>query len=97
MLQKINRPGIVLCLIFLGLACVSRPPMNPSGTGAKSEINFEERFIQSEGAQLKTFVYGGSAGNDPKVVILLHGGPGLPGYMRSLGELLSDHFTVVEY
>jgi pimeloyl-ACP methyl ester carboxylesterase len=30
-------------------------------------------------------------------IILIHGGPGLPGYMHGLGELLKNRFRVVEY
>lgn len=36
-------------------------------------------------------------GQGPKTVILVHGGPGLGGYMKTLGRLLQNNFRVVEY
>jgi len=54
----------------------------------------KESFVSVEGAQLPTFRYGKKGA---QTVILIHGGPGLPGYMRSLGLRLATEFSLVEY
>lgn len=36
-------------------------------------------------------------GEGVKTIILIHGGPSLFGYMRSLGEELSSHYKIVDY
>lgn len=52
------------------------------------------RTLTAPGARIFLWEYG-----DRKrpAVILLHGGPGLPGYMTALGEALSHHAFIVDY
>ena len=76
------RLGLIF-LFFVVLGCAQTQ---------KTE-NTSELYVQSPGAKLKTYVYG----SGPKTLILVHGGPALPGYLRSLGEMLKDRFRVVEY
>ena len=57
-------------------------------------IQTKRRMIMTPGARLFVQEYGDSR-NPP--VILLHGGPGLPGYMKSLGEALSRRAFAVDY
>jgi len=53
----------------------------------------EEKYVQSGEVRLKVFEYG--ALQDP--VILVHGGPGLAGYLSELGEVLAESHRVIEY
>lgn len=49
--------------------------------------------MTANGNKLKVLEYGRGS----KSIILVHGGPGLPGYMNGLGVHLRKHFHIVEY
>lgn len=49
--------------------------------------------IQNKTTRLPAYLYGGKGA----LVVLLHGGPNLPGYMSTLATQLSPTFEVVEY
>ncbi len=49
--------------------------------------------MKTSGADLHVEEYGSHG----PTVILVHGGPGLVGYMRSLGEVIKTHCRVVDY
>jgi pimeloyl-ACP methyl ester carboxylesterase len=57
-------------------------------------MKIEKRPLKLPEGRLYVEEYGNHGGPN---VILLHGGPGLPGYMRSLGLKLSEHARVSDY
>lgn len=48
--------------------------------------------IPSTGTTLRTYAYGKG-----EPIVLVHGGPGCPGYMRPIGQHLESHYRIVEY
>jgi len=51
--------------------------------------------VQTTGASLRVRESGNTQATS--TVILIHGGPGLTGYMGALGELISDRYRVIDY
>lgn len=81
----------LLPLLALLASCAKAPVAPPAAAPAEPQPPQSFHVVNS-GTELKTLVYG----TGPRTVILVHGGPGLPGYMNTLGAELADEFRVVE-
>jgi pimeloyl-ACP methyl ester carboxylesterase len=63
------------------------------GSLTNSKGNMGSLIDTASGTKLLSKEYG----NGDQTVILVHGGPGLPGYMGTLGRLIQEKFRIVEY